>query len=76
MPKFQMTKPAKVKGEEGFKSVKETFIPFVHERDEIGRMFDQTLVENRLGNSIFIAESSTLYPTNLKGVNQGNDINL
>ena len=31
-----------------FKSVKDTFIPYMNERDSIGRMFDQTLVQNRM----------------------------
>ena len=45
------------------KSVGDTFIPFVQERDSVGRMFTQTLVNNRLKTNIIeerrIAASSS-----------------
>ena len=48
------------------KSVGDTFIPFVQERDSVGRMFTQTLVNNRLKTNIveerrIAASTSHLY---------------
>ena len=34
------------------KCVGDTFIPFVQERDNVGRMFSQTLLNNRLKSTI------------------------
>ena len=47
------------------KSVGDTFIPFVQERDSIGRMYTQTLVNNRIKTNLreerrFAAASSQL----------------
>ena len=37
-----------MEGDTKLKSVGETFIPFLQERDAIGRMFSQTLLNNRM----------------------------
>ena len=41
-----------MQSESELKSCGETFIPFVQERDNIGRMFSQTLVNNRMKSTI------------------------
>ena len=58
------------------KSVGDTFIPFVQERDSIGRMYTQTLVNNRIKTNIIeerriAAASSQLYDQPNKVQNSG-----
>ena len=54
----------------------DTFIPFVQERDSIGRMYTQTLVNNRIKTNIIeerriAAASSQMYDQPNKGQSNG-----